>query len=396
MKITKQQNPRKRLKNLLQRQVKPPVISLYIPTSPVWQNNEKAQIHLKNKTDEIEKLLKKSTLPASKINDLLKPLKKIQQNTTFWQEQKDGLAIFRSETYTEMIKFPKNVDAQFYVSDIPNVKPLVPYVFGSSTYYVLALSYSHITLYRGVNRNWEKKEPTVMPEDIEETLRTHDIQSQLQRHPAGGARPGEKPTQRAHGHGSQESAIDEQQKVFLDEVDWALNHFVTDIEDDKRPLVILAADTELYNKFSDFGKYPNLADDYVEGNPEEAAAEDILKEAWKIVKDRIDEKRMDFVDSYKEHKASEQVVEGLEKVAPAAFEEKISVLFVNPSRTIWGNYSVENRGAIVEEERGFTNRDLVNFLVVKTLLSGGEIVPLTDAMSTELNLKDDLGAILRF
>lgn len=394
MELQETTNPKNKILNLVSREVKPPVISIFIPTSRVWEENEKSRIHLKNVFNKVEDYLVQGGLSATKIKNLLEPLYEIQEDNFYWKDQKEGLVLFRSEDYLEEFKLSVDVEPQFYVSDTPNIKPLIYYLFNGMKYYVLALSYFNTRLFKGINREWEELEPTVMPEDIEETFRTHDIQKHIQTHSAGpsGSSKG-RPLMRQHGHGERKSTLNEQQKIYLDEIDWALNHFITDIEDEKKPLVILACAESIYDAFNEYSKYPNLCEDYIKGNPKDKDAKELLTEGWSLVKKRIKKQHDSLVETFKQHRGSEKTVEDFEKVIKAVFENRVDVLFVNPHTALWGNYFVEKQKVEISPERDFNNQDLINYAIVNTFLAGGRILPVD---SEDFITEHGLAAILRF
>ncbi len=391
MELFAKNSPKKRVLNLVRRETKPPIITIYLPTSRVWHENEEAQIKLKNILKDVREYLRDGNLGVTEIDSLLSPIESLLEDENFWKDQKEGLALFRSEDFFEIVRLPINLDSYFYITDMPNIKPLAEYLFGGMKYYVLALSLSDIRLFKGINRDWRKMEAVVMPESIDETRRTHDIERHLQTHPGGAQAARGKPELGVHGHGERDSTRDEQKKVFLDEVDWALNHFITDIEDEKKPLVVLACTKSIFDSFKLHSEYPNLCDEYMRGNPEDRDAKELLEEAWKIVKKKVDRKREASVDLFKEHRGSENAVESLDRVIKAAFEGRVDVLFVNPEVKIWGNYLVNKQEIDQVSGRDYSNRDLINYAITKTLLSGGKIVPVK-----EKNLSVDVAAVLRF
>ncbi len=393
MDFLKQNNPKKMVENFLKRKTKPPVISLYLKTSPVWDENEKSRIKLKNTLSDIEDFLDGAGFKKSETKELLRPLWDIQKDLEYWKEQQNGLGLFRSEDYLEEIKISDEVETQFYISNRPNVKALTPYLLDEQRYYVLSLSYKNVDLYRGVNKNWQKLDPLILPEDLEDILRVHDTEKHRKTHTVGSGAIGSPPVRSPHGHGTRDTMIDEQTKVFVDEVDKALRRVVGKEEDPYLQLLILASERRLYDAFMKYSKYSKISHKFVEGSPAKKSPKEILKGAWEIVKKSIEERKETLLEHYKEHKALKETAEDLSEVVRASFENRIEILFVDPKITLWGSFDPEKGLDGPLSERDYNTYDLVNYAIVNVLLSGGRVLAFeSDRLSTECGM----AAILRY
>lgn len=125
-------------------------VSIILPTTRMPDRRSENEIRLNNLTAEAKKRLLKSNGSASRNIQ-----KKLDQKTRSLDnnELESGLAIFVSETVSECITLPFKVDERLAVNDKFLIKDLIYSLAESIDYYILVLSESKASLYRGHNRD---------------------------------------------------------------------------------------------------------------------------------------------------------------------------------------------------------------------------------------------------
>lgn len=124
-------------------------VSIILPTTRMPDRRSENEIRLNNLTAEAKKRLLKSNDSASREIQ-----KKLDQKTRALDanEFDSGLAIFVSDTVSESITLPFPVEERLAVDDRFLIKDLIYSLTESIDYYILVLSESKASLYRGHNR----------------------------------------------------------------------------------------------------------------------------------------------------------------------------------------------------------------------------------------------------
>lgn len=124
-------------------------VSIILPTTKMPNRRSENEIRLNNLTSEAKRRLLKSNDSASREIQ-----KKLDQRTSALDanEFDSGLAIFVSDTVSECITLPFPVEERMSVNDRFLIKDLIYSLTESIDYYILVLSESKASLFRGHNR----------------------------------------------------------------------------------------------------------------------------------------------------------------------------------------------------------------------------------------------------
>lgn len=154
-------------------------VSIILPTTRMPDRRSENEIRLNNLTAEAKKRLLKSSGSASRNIQ-----KKLDQKTRALDASAfdSGLAIFVSDTISECIPLPFPVDERLAVNDRFLIKDLIYSLAESIDYYILVLSESKASLYRGHNREISRLEKFF---PVEHEIAESSIERLVSSKPAG-------------------------------------------------------------------------------------------------------------------------------------------------------------------------------------------------------------------
>src|SRR5258706_6983936 len=135
------------IKALVEEQV-PPCVSMYMPIGRSEIQPLQGPIRLKTLINQAEKQLQGIGSDKREIESILQPARDLLTDKAFWDEPRQGLAIFCSASPTAFRTISDNSEAIEFtemvsVGDSFHLKPLLPLLTGDRSFYVLAISPNH-------------------------------------------------------------------------------------------------------------------------------------------------------------------------------------------------------------------------------------------------------------
>lgn len=135
-----------------------PFVSLYIPTHRNSPDNKRDSVTFKNLLKRVEKELdEKDVNPSS----YLKESYDLLDDTTFWNNTTDGLAVLIDKDNTQIYKLDGSVEEKVLVADYFHILPLINYYEIPNNYYFLDLSKDRFSLYSFINGELDKEDPDI-------------------------------------------------------------------------------------------------------------------------------------------------------------------------------------------------------------------------------------------
>lgn len=128
------------VRELLERK-SPVMISLYMPTYRTSPDREQNAVRFRNLLEEVRRQVK-----DGEGEKLVKELKELSQDTEFWQDVKEGLAVFVDNEGMETIKLAVELPERVIVGERFHILPLINYFDIFTEYYLLDLSKDRFTL----------------------------------------------------------------------------------------------------------------------------------------------------------------------------------------------------------------------------------------------------------
>jgi len=186
-------------------------VSIYIPTHRGGQESldGEDQIHLKTQLKEVKSKLEERGMRADKMEEFVKPIQNLVDDSDFWRHQSDGLAIFLTEDIFKKYTVPVHFEAFNYVANEFYLKPLMPLFNGNGMFYILALKNDNVAFYEATRHSIVELElPDEVPEQLEDRVGYDHEQKSLQYR---SEQQGSKSAAMYHGHG--EGSAEEQNEL---------------------------------------------------------------------------------------------------------------------------------------------------------------------------------------
>lgn len=347
----------------------PHCISIFIPTYRAGEevNEMIDQKHLKNQIKQAYNELRSRQLKDREIEELIKPLNSLLDDSGFWKNQSDGLAIFRSKERFEYYTLPVLFEPYVYVSDHFYLMPLTPYINDKTKFYLLAISQREVKLYEGFPHQIDELAvEDLLPQRLEEVVGFDFEERQLQ------YRSGNDEKGRAtfHGHGkSDEGAGKTELLKYFRAVNDGLMKL---LHDQKQPLILATVDylVPIYKEANDY-KY--LQDDFIAGNPERKDPVFLHEKAKDILEEYFDRDRQEKTALFEQALANQKASYKEEEIIPAAVNGRVGTLFVKKGEEMWGLFDKEANKIIERDRESEQSSGLLNLATVHTILNNGEV-----------------------
>lgn len=371
------------LKDLIQCQ-ESPCASIYMSTKAVHKGKfKKLEIEFKNLLQEVEEKLKNNwDFKQRDIDKFLKDAYTLAADSTFWQEQKEGLAVFISESRFDYFSLEVDTYDKAYVSYNFNLKQLISEFQDNQKYYLLALSPNHNYLYQASRNDIERVELENLPLNIKEFLNLDDKAAEKHQsiNTAGGS-----PV--FHGQGGASDDDNEDLMHYLKEVDRVIN---IELNDNKTHLVV-AADDSVFGLYKNINSYDKLLDENLSGNAKQMNKKELREKSWELVEPHLNDYLKTVKNKFLELKASDKTSDELEDIVEAANYGKIDILLVNKRAEKTGVFiEDENEIKIMNNNKDY---DLYNYAAVETIKNGGTVFAIK---KTEMPEDEDILAIYRY
>ncbi len=371
------------LKDLIQCQ-ESPCVSIYMSTKAVHKGEfKKLEIGFKNLLQEVEEKLKNNwDFKQRDIDKFLKEAYILAADSTFWQEQKEGLAVFIAPDRLEHFNLSVDTYNKSHVSYNFNLKQLISELQDNQKYYILALSPNHNQLYQASRNNIEEVEVDNLPLNIKDFLNLDDEAAEKHQsiNTAGGSTV-------FHGQGGASDDDNEDLMHYLKEIDKVIN---IELNDEAAYLVVVADDS-VFALYKNINNYDKLLDENLSGNSRQMNKLELREKSWKIVESHLHDYLKKIKDRYLELKTGDKTSDNLEDIIEAAHYSKIDTLLLNKE--------AEKAGVYVEEENEIKlmgnnkDYDLYNYAAVETIKNGGTVYSIE---KEEMPENEDILAIYRY
>jgi hypothetical protein len=373
---------------LTQKQV-PKGITIYMPTTEAWVNWEKSAIRLKNLLNVAEEELTRQGLRPVDARNILLSARALIDNQKFWKNQKEGLVIFISEMLFEHYKSRVRFTPMVVVQDHFYLKPLVPVIYETHSYYLLSLSQKAVNLYEGHYNELTRIKDKLLPKDIDEALWMDDPEKSVKYYRTKGERVRGRAGMIFHGDGG----IKDAHKTNLFRYSNIVDERVNKILKNKELPMILACVDYLFPIYKKANIYPNLLDIFIEGNPDNISKADLGNKAWEMVESHFKEEKRSALEKFKTYSATDKTLTTIDKIVKATFQARVESMFVDPDKSIWGKYDAENNTVDIKAKKEYDEEELLNLSLIQTVRNGGKVFP---AKTDGRGISHPYGAILRF
>lgn len=366
-------------------------ISVYMPTRAAASSEvKKMPIQLKTLLNNVKKKLSEDhNLDTRDIDKLLKPVTDLIGDRVFWQNQKQGLAIFVNSNHFSYYRLPSELPEIATVSEYFNIIPLIPEVMFNKTFYVLALSRNYNSILRCTKGSVERIEVDGVPESIQEILQYDETEKTLQYHSSGGE------SAIFHGQGVVDDGKREELLQYFRMIDQGLNKYLNPRnKKNKIPLIVMCV-KELFPLYKEINTYSYLLETNVEGNPDDLSADLIKNRALEVVSGYFHNQIDNINKLYHDLKGTGKTSTQLEDIVSASVFSRIENMLIKENICQYGNFNAEeNKVQLVAEGNGQKDAyDLYNFAAINTIANGGQVYVLDEEQMPD---GEDIIAMYRF
>ncbi len=343
-------------------------LSLYMPTAKAEPNVRKNLIRFKNLLVRAEELISGRGLSFDLSNQILDPLRKMAADNIYWANQDRGLGIFRNPGVIKAFRLPMKCNDLAVFTDHFHVTPLLSFLQKQREFYVLALSQNDARLLKCSSLEEMEIEVPEMPRSLAEALKYDEPEKQLQFHTGSRGGGGKRPAM-FHGHGV---GIDEKKDNLLRYFQ-AVNKAVASLLQKKKTPLILASVDYLYSIYREANTYPNLLDEFIEGNPDEHRTGELHAAAWPIIERQVEEDKKKPLSRFEERAGTGYTSVRIRDIVPAACFGRVDTLFLSEEDEQWGVFDESRQDVVLHQGQSPDNYSLLNFAAVNTLKHGGTV-----------------------
>ena len=245
-------------------------VSLYMPTSPLGTSAKFNRTAFKDLAKEALSQMKEAGIDKNKIavfeqqfdhlagaehdvqdEDKIRKLQRAKPDPieSFWHYQANGLAVLTTMSLTRIFRLPNPLKPLAEVADRFHLTPLIRAMTSPHDIFVLALAEESVRLVHAfANFPPERVQVPNLPKNAEEATRR----------PSFHVRAPRRRLQNLEG-----------EKVLLQKYVRQVEHAIYNVLSQQNAPLVLAAEEPMASMFRSLNTYPRLADETIEGNPEQ-------------------------------------------------------------------------------------------------------------------------------
>lgn len=346
-----------------------PCISIFIPTHRAGEKvlQEEDPLALKNQLKEVKEKLSLKGLDDDRITHLTLPIQTLLDNSSFWREQSDGLAIFAADNFFKSYTLPVHFQAYNYISDSFYLKPLMPMFNGDGSFYLILLDRDNVKLFECRRHSFTEIEiDDLIPGSKQDRVGFDYEEKNLQ------FRTGQASIGQVMYHG-QEAATGKKKNEIKKYFRAINDGLATIFREESMPLLIVAQGP-LFDIYKEVNTYTPLMDEPLTTDFSNTDMFEIHEMAWERMAPVFDQQRKDHLAQFLEQQGEGTTSIGIDKILPAAVNGQVKALFCENKEDIFGQFKIENEViSVTQEEENDHNRSLMNFAAIKTFLKGGAV-----------------------
>jgi hypothetical protein len=345
-------------------------ISVFMPTHSTWPDNKEDAIRFGKLVSEVEaRLITLGERPAD-AKQFLEPLDQLARDQPFWQQQRQGLAVFLAPDMLQTHRLPIPVREQVMVAERFAIKPLLPLLTSNAAFFILAVTEKNGTrLVRADRFDAEEMPLPELPHDAQEASGLDEPERGKQFHAGVPVGKGRQFASVVHTTGVRV----EDSKQYILELCQQINRYVTrTLRNETAPLVLAGVDSTLaiYRKAN---TYPHVLDEELRGAVQRLSADDLRERAWPLIENKLAQDRQPIVDRLHQYVGTGSASVDLKDILIHAFDGTVSDLFVQDNAMIWGRYNHVYRHLTAYSEPEGDDEDLLDLACVHTLRHRGTV-----------------------
>jgi hypothetical protein len=368
-------------------------VSLYVPTSPLRTSAKFNRTAFKDLAKEALAQMKEAGVDKNKIavfeeqfahlagpehdvqdEDKIRKLQRAKPDPieSFWHYQANGLAVLTTTSLTRMFRLPNAPKPLAEVADRLHLTPLIRAMTSPHDIFVLALAEESVRLIHAfANFPPERVQVPNLPKNAEEATRR----------PSFHVRAPRRRLQNLEG-----------EKVLLQKYVRQVEHTIYNVLSQQNAPLVLAAAEPMASMFRSLNTYPRLADETIEGNPEQRTDAELEDAAIPIL-DRLYSRELKAVIALYDQLKPRRATTDVSYAAHAATAGAVDQLLVDLDAVIPGLVSDLDGTVTYAASDDAETYSVVDEVARRALSTGARVL---GARKEELPERAPLTAILRY
>ena len=340
---------------------------------------------MKNAARVVERSLTERGLDSGAVQSLLEPVRELAEAVETARIWSNALILFRSPELFRYFLLHRREPEMQTVEERFQVRPLLAAVTREQRFALLGLNQQHIrilecTQHRAGRAGLRGLVPTNLKDWLQMRPPDHVLDNRSTGGPSIGSMKGV-----VFGTSSDREREDKYLAHFFKAVDEGVNKLLPE-RTERLLLAGVEEEVALYRRVS---VYPRIFKNAVEGSPDGVSDAELHRRAMDAVMGEPSEALEKSLSHFEKHRDDVRVVSDVRAVIKAAWEGRVSDLFVSERAEFRGAWNPETLEADPTDPR----EDLLNAAALQTLLQGGEAFSLEEK---EMPDGRDAIAVLRF
>ncbi|NTU69182.1 MAG: hypothetical protein HGB02_09995 [Chlorobiaceae bacterium] len=349
-----------------------PCISIYMPTGRRHPENLQDALHFKNLVNEARQN-GVALVGKRGIQPLLDRLIPMIDDHDFWMHTLEGLAVFVSPDYYQVLPLQEPVAEQVSVTGTGkfHVKPLLRLFQGGDRFQVLAVTRTDLRLYEGNRFRLDEIRPAAaVPKNLVDAL-GFETTPPHQTIASFGV-PGSGGTMR-HGYSARRDEEELDSERFYRIVDREIEEWHS--KPTGLPL-ILAALPEHQAEFRSVSRNPHLLDEGLAIDPRLVGSDELRQLAWELLEPRWEMRLDELRAKYEEYYSKRLGDDDPYVIAKAARAGRVSTLLLDSDRRYPGSLDPATGRIVPGKDGDKCVGDVLEDLAMLVLDNGGEVLVL--------------------
>ena len=334
-------------------------VSLYLPTHRGGTADDRA--HLAGQLRRVREDLE-GKYTQSFIDGFMAPLDQLN-NSEFWSQASDGLAIFRSPIISVHWQLPLPMPERLVIGSSFHIRPLLRFVQSNQRWWLVLLTHDRVSLLKGSATGLSYVPFPSAP-------RAYSVAaSERERERSHGIHGGGRGPVVHHG-GAQNHARSEDEARFVRSVDRALREV---LRDESAPILI-AGPERLTHQLRALVPLDGHGPAIALGNIVNESLPELHARAWPIVADLIEDAQARVTERWNNLVSRGRALDELTTIARLSVQGRIRDLIVAADAVTWGRMD-PSTGAVELHDHGRVNHedDVLDDLAEAVMLRGGEV-----------------------
>jgi hypothetical protein len=297
-----------------------PCVTVYLPSTHSGPGTRSGPSRLHRLATEAATRLRQDGLGPAEADEVVAPLRALENDLDFWQHQGEGLALFAAPGFFEGYRLAAAPPEQVHVGDSVRLLPLLSELGGETTFYILALSQNSVRLFLASEHTVGQLDLPDLPRSMESAVPEAEAERVRGVHSVGSSGAV------THGQGTEADYDKRALERYFRVVDDAL---LAHLADGPRPLVLACVEyyVPMYRAAS---RYPAIWEQAVHGSPERRSAQELHAAAWPLVADHFAEEGRAELARFRQTAGTGRTAAGTQEVLAAARTGSVDTLLVDP------------------------------------------------------------------